>query len=226
MKYTGRIIMTAMTLCGWVALIAYLMSAKMMNPMLAVLTIMMLGVSWRCGKHYDVVKYESEIDPLTLAYNRRSADVIFQRLAGKHRKNGQKTAVFFFDVDRFKEINDTYGHNAGDRVLRLISTVLLNSSGSETALVRWGGDEFLFMVPCSDRRELRSIRSRIMNKLALTAEQGSVPFAVSYGYAVYPEEGTLLSDIVEMADRHMMRIKRSKLRCGSQDTAKMQLSLQ
>ncbi|WP_213469682.1 GGDEF domain-containing protein [Paenibacillus dendritiformis] len=223
MKYTGRIMVTAMTLCGWVVLIAYLMSAKMMNPMLAVLTMLMLGVAWRCGKRYDVVKYESEIDPLTLAYNRRSADVIFQRLAGKHRKNGQKTAVFFFDVDRFKEINDKYGHNAGDRVLRLISTVLLNSCGSETALVRWGGDEFVFLVPCSDRRDLRGIRSRIMSKLALAAQQAAVPFAVSYGYAVYPEEGTLLSDIVEMADRHMMRIKRSKLRCGSQDTAKMQL---
>ncbi|GAC43242.1 GGDEF domain-containing protein [Paenibacillus popilliae] len=89
-----------------------------------------------------------------------------------------------------------------------------------------GGDEFLFMVPCSDQRELRSIRSGTMNKLGLTAEQTSVPFAVSYGCAVYPEEGTLLSDIVEMADRHMMQIKRSKLRCGSQDTAKVQPSLQ
>lgn len=67
---------------------------KMMNPMLAVLTIMMLGVSWRCGKRYDVVKYESEIDPMTLAYNRRSADVIFQRLAGKHRKMDKNRRLF------------------------------------------------------------------------------------------------------------------------------------
>ena len=89
-------------------------------------------------------------DPLTGCRNRRFFDEIIGRELQRHRRYGIPMSMLFVDVDRFKAINDTLGHDAGDRVLREVAAFLLSNIREADYVFRWGGDEFLILLSCGE----------------------------------------------------------------------------
>ena len=94
-------------------------------------------------------------DPLTGCRNRRFFEEIIGRELQRHRRYGIPMSVLFVDVDRFKAVNDTLGHDAGDRVLREVAAFLLSNIREADYVFRWGGDEFLILLSCAEEEARR-----------------------------------------------------------------------
>lgn len=160
----------------------------------------------------------SQSDPLTGLFNRRRFDEELTRQLAYTRRYGSGGALLVLDLDRFKRINDEFGHAAGDEALRAVAEVLRrNLRGSDTigrdgsVAARLGGDEFAVLLPEVDAAAARGVASRIVE--ALTARQlafdgQAVRLAVSVGIALYDENGAPpAEDLLLAADRAMYEAK-------------------
>jgi len=154
---------------------------------------------------------EALTDPLTGAYNRRFLEA---RLADEMRrasKLGYSTSLMFIDLDRFKEVNDTFGHDVGDQLLRHVATLLRSELRSVDVVARFGGDEFVIVLPETDRSGSLRVALRLQEALAQRGlealpEAAAVTFTV--GTATSPEDGVRPSDLLVSADSAMLRGKR------------------
>jgi diguanylate cyclase (GGDEF)-like protein len=117
-------------------------------------------------KELQQVRKESEIDHLTGLLTRRWYDRQSKRFDDNFRRNGVNYAIAFFDIDHFKKVNDTYGHEAGDVVLSTFAKVLLKSTRDTDILGRYGGEEFISLVQFTNIKELYVYMERI--KLIVT----------------------------------------------------------
>jgi len=119
------------------------------------------------------------------------------------------------DLNRFKEINDTYGHAAGDLVLITVSQRLVDTVRASDTVARFGGDEFVVILDSiGDRQELSRIGQMLVDILSqrVTLESGvGVSVGVSIGFALYPEDGHDMEELLEVADQAMYQCKTSGL---------------
>lgn len=147
---------------------------------------------------------ETELDPFTRLYNKRCAESHIRTLLACYP--GQTHALILFDLDQFKRVNDTFGHLAGDRVIRSIADNLQTLFGEDHILGRFGGDEFIVFV--------RTIPNRafLLSKLELLAcsEDNGYQVTKSIGAALYPEHGTTFPELLHKADMALYRSKREK----------------
>jgi diguanylate cyclase (GGDEF)-like protein len=211
MKYTGRIISLLIVAISSLGLILYNhISPIYLDMILAIVSAFYLVFGWWLGKQYDKVKYLSENDLLTESYNRRFVMDIFPKLKRLSDRKAQKIIIFLIDVDDFKSINDQYDHATGDRVLQLISSTLKKVFRDSDYIVRWGGDEFLGIFPCTDVSGMHELQIRLHNELNALSNMVSANVSVSVGYATYPDEGIRLNDLIKIADRKMYSDKRGK----------------
>jgi diguanylate cyclase (GGDEF)-like protein len=169
---------------------------------------------------YEQLSFRAQYDPLTTLLNRAS---LYDRADAQIRNTSAERsamAVLYLDVDDFKEINDRFGHGAGDKVLPNISQRILKSVRQTDFAARIGGDEFVVILPgVSDRREA----SRIAGLLTNAIEQ-PVPFngrelrvGASVGTSIYPDDGAHTDALLKIADEDMYR---EKLRRRSFQTGK------
>ncbi len=113
------------------------------------------------------------------------------------------------DFDRFKTLNDTYGHDAGDRALRLFSNVVRRSLRTDDVVSRYGGEEFVFVFPDKDLQLAREALYRLQQELVVALAGGSVPhFTVSFGVA-HSDEATSLEELCRVADAALFKAKRN-----------------
>jgi diguanylate cyclase (GGDEF)-like protein len=149
-------------------------------------------------------------DPLTGCRNRRFFDEIIGRELQRHRRYGIPMSVLFVDVDRFKAINDTLGHDAGDRVLREVAAFLLSNIREADYVFRWGGDEFLILLSCEEDEAARRGHT-LQNDFARYALAASLPAGVglSIGCAEVPEDAKSVMQVIRMADERMYENKRA-----------------
>ncbi|HEU5316658.1 MAG TPA: GGDEF domain-containing protein, partial [Chloroflexota bacterium] len=163
----------------------------------------------------DKLLAEHSRDPLTGLNNRRALADLYereaqrvQRVARQHGSDGlHPLAVVFCDVNRFKQINDTYGHQVGDEVLRAIADVLTAASRATDLVARYGGDEFVMLLPDAGVHGAELVIHRIRERIA-ERPPGPVPFTVSLGYAIVdPEEPQGLDQLLSRADEAMYRDK-------------------
>jgi diguanylate cyclase (GGDEF)-like protein/PAS domain S-box-containing protein len=136
----------------------------------------------------DAVKVLATVDPLTGAYNRRYGNALLSAECSRHEHGGQSFAVLMLDVDHFKAINDQFGHPAGDEVLcALVRTAQATLCATDT-VVRWGGEEFLLLLPGADIGAALLSAERVRAALAATrvviSGGASIDFTVSIGVAV------------------------------------------
>jgi diguanylate cyclase (GGDEF)-like protein len=172
--------------------------------------IIIVFLSWLLGKQYDKVKFLSEKDVLTKLYNRRFMILNFPNLIAAVDRNQKKLILYFIDVDDFKIINDSMGHELGDQVLQRIANVLMLHSRKGDMVIRWAGDEFLILSPFSDdRNKVMMIRS-IKNELKLSSQDFNIAISVSIGTAEYPNEAQTLDDLIHAADQNMYTLKSRK----------------
>jgi diguanylate cyclase (GGDEF)-like protein len=155
----------------------------------------------------EEVKRLAITDPLTGCHNRRFFDEIERREMQHHRRYGTPLSVVFVDVDRFKQLNDTLGHDAGDAVLRMLGGVLRRQVRESDYVFRWGGDEFLLLLACgiqeatAKARELKAAFARERERQALPRT-----LALSIGVAAV-DSGPTLNDAIREADAAMYRDK-------------------
>jgi len=152
-------------------------------------------------------------DDLTGLPNRRLYEDRLTQSLSQARRNGQRVAFFSIDVDRFKEVNDTLGHVAGDEVLRLLASRFATALRETDTLARTGGDEFGAIVTgVPDRSTAHAIASALHESLALPIVVADRPLnaSVSVGVAIFPDDGTEAATLKMFADREMYREKRAR----------------
>lgn len=150
-------------------------------------------------------------DPLTGLYNRREMSRVLEEELARASRYERSLALLWIDFDHFKFINDHYGHAAGDQVLQSVSQLLLNSIRSVDAIGRFGGEEFLILLPEMDLAEARDTGERLrrlVQESPLPLGDGqTTSLTISIGVAGFPDHGTTAREVCAAADRAMYHAK-------------------
>jgi diguanylate cyclase (GGDEF)-like protein len=152
-------------------------------------------------------------DSVTGLYNRRFLEESLAREVSRARRYGHTLALMMFDVDHFRELNDTLGHSAGDAILKCVGECMLSLSRGEDLVARHGGDEFaLMMVNAS--REIVWQRAELIRQRARSLEIGGNyqqlgPVTLSVGIALFPDHGDGAQAVLKAADEALLRSKQA-----------------
>ncbi|PIC83270.1 GGDEF domain-containing protein [Sporosarcina sp. P1] len=211
MRYRGRVVAVCIVILFNILRYGYyhIYLCYLFEKSFFVLTGIFLLVAWIGGRQYDVAKFYAEKDPLTNAYNRRAIDKVFKKQVSQYKNQRKKIGVILIDLDDFKYINDTFGHQTGDELLRCVAECIMSNSKKEDYVVRWGGDEFVHVI--LDLKEdtlseyVRSLRSKLSD---LDVESVSAVSA-SIGIAVYPDDGETFEVLIQKADTSMYEMKKA-----------------
>ncbi|HKL77471.1 MAG TPA: GGDEF domain-containing protein [Gammaproteobacteria bacterium] len=152
---------------------------------------------------------QATLDPLTGLFNRRAFFTQAQRELARADRNQQALAVLLLDLDRFKRINDRYGHPVGDQALRHLAAILKDETRDEDLLGRYGGEEFLIVAPNAGAEGAHALAERIRNRVAgerADTEEGPLSLTVSAGIALR-DDGEPLEELVARADNALLQAK-------------------
>jgi diguanylate cyclase (GGDEF)-like protein len=150
-----------------------------------------------------VSETEANSDSLTGLLTRRSLQSRIRDL----RESGLSYTVAYADLDHFKQLNDVFGHDAGDRALRTFSQVLRDALRPSDIACRYGGEEFVIVLPACGTNEAVTVLERVRERIALRLESGHLPpFTVSFGVAS-SEQAVDLEGTVALADEALLRAK-------------------
>ena len=160
----------------------------------------------------EALQTQSTKDPLTGLYNRRYLQEALEREIRRAIRAEQGLGILMVDLDHFKRFNDTYGHEAGDAVLREAASFLVRSVRAEDFVCRYGGEEFVVVLPTADLHAAEMRAQRIREKireLAVTHNGHSLGMiTASIGVAALPGHGINGKDLLEVADAALYRAKR------------------
>lgn len=157
--------------------------------------------------------FEAERDTLTQLFNRRAGERRIQEALKRARADSTQCAVMLIDLDRFKPINDTYGHDAGDKVLVAVADRLRHSLRKSDIIIRWGGDEFLILIlEGNDTLAASVVAEKILEGLRQDIDLGAGrrdSIGASIGIALYPDHGQQSQELITHADQAMYQVKQS-----------------
>ncbi len=174
-------------------------------------TFLSVGLDITARKEAEArLTWLADHDALTGLYNRRRLELGLAELIRSAAATCQSGALFFLDLDQFKEINDTSGHQAGDHLLKLIAAELRRMSADEDLVARLGGDEFALVRPCCEEPQALQLAQRINQCLAeigfsISGRQFRV--SASIGVALFPQHGATVDDLLVSADLAMYHAK-------------------
>jgi diguanylate cyclase (GGDEF)-like protein/PAS domain S-box-containing protein len=171
-----------------------------------------IGLSVANIRLRDALRSQSIKDPLTGLYNRRYLEEMLEREIRRAVRSEQSVGVLMLDLDHFKNFNDTYGHDAGDAVLREAGAFLTRSIRAEDTVCRFGGEEFVIVLPTANAESARAraerIRSKIRELTVLYQGQSLGRITVSIGVSELPAHGTSPAELLAAADAALYRAKR------------------
>ena len=161
---------------------------------------------------HDTLKREASHDPLTRLNNRRLFVQRLEQEIARASTSEESFSIVFLDVDELKRINDTYGHLAGDALLREVSNALMDAVRGEDVVARYGGDEFIVLLPATPAPAATSVAQRISEGIArhrfmAGRELLQIP-GVSLGVATFPGDGRTAEELLASADATLYRQKR------------------
>jgi len=150
-------------------------------------------------------------DPLTGTRNRRFFHEIIGRELQRHRRYRTPLSIVFIDIDRFKAINDTLGHETGDNVLREVAAFLLRNIREADYVFRWGGDEFLVLISCNEQEAVRRATD-LQAAFAASPKLADLPpgVALSVGCVEIPMDAEDILPLIQIADERMYDDKNSR----------------
>ena len=162
---------------------------------------------------YEELSRLANTDGLTGLGNHRYVQEALTREMGRAEQNRHSVAVIMMDIDSFKLFNDTHGHAAGDKVLRLVADAIRSLTHKDDVIGRFGGDKFMIIAPRSNRRRGKAIAERIRRRLS---EQGvhmdsgqRLPLRLSMGIAVCPDDSTNKEELLAYVDVSLFESKRA-----------------
>lgn len=182
----------------------YILHDPMASPAVLLAPLIFLLFFFLIRRRLDSVDHRFYSDALTGCYTRNIMALI-QKHALRYR------AVLLFDCNKFKAINDAWGHNAGDSALKIIAQCMLdNVRGERDLVIRTGGDEFVILLTDASKEEARYIAERITLQIVqydFTVEDEQIPLSVSWGMAAEVDD---LDSAIQQADDDMYRMKKSE----------------
>ncbi|HEY3314525.1 MAG TPA: GGDEF domain-containing protein [Bacillota bacterium] len=183
-----------------------------------IVSVCLVGLNqfFRIMNEMDEVRLQAITDRLTHVYNYRYfADWLENRFPALTDK-GEPVTILFVDINDLKAFNDTYGHHAGDLALQTVARVLQGYTRNTDKIVRYGGDEFVVMLPRTDAELAERIAERIRDVVVesrVTVDGAELPVAVSIGMCTYPTDTPAPGDLVRVADQAMYLAKSRGSNC-------------
>jgi len=164
-------------------------------------------------KKKEFYKELSVLDHLTGVYNRRYLDLTLAREMERSKRVSRSFSLLMMDIDNFKEYNDKKGHPAGDALLQKIANLLMESARIMDFVFRYGGDEFLILLPETSKNEAIHLAQRIESLVQEEKFEGletssKKRLAISIGLASFPEDGFSTEALLSLADRMMFKAKK------------------
>ncbi len=151
----------------------------------------------------DVLRERNLVDGLTGLYNRKYLDEFIDKKMPLELAQGTTYAIMFLDIDYFKMINDTYGHDAGDAILQKLSKTMKDAIGEDEFIIRFGGEEFLIIMKNPTEESALDLATKInqdFSKLVFTFNNESFSKTVSIGYAFFPKDTDQIWKCIKFAD--------------------------
>jgi diguanylate cyclase (GGDEF)-like protein len=157
----------------------------------------------------EQIRYQAYHDPLTGLANRRMFNDRLQEAIAEAKQTGDRIALFYLDVDRFKSVNDTLGHSMGDLLLQEIAERLTDCVPDLDSVARLGGDEFTVILPKATEEQIAALANSILKKLSepVMLRGYELFIAPSIGVALYPQDGEDLEVLLKHADTAMYHAK-------------------
>jgi len=158
----------------------------------------------------EALRLEAIRDPLTDLFNRRYMEEALLREARRAHRNHTEIGIIMLDIDHFKILNDTYGHEAGDIVLQHLGALLLKMVRGGDIACRYGGEEFLLILPDFSSSAVEQRAQNLLKQiraLRIPYQGEELTVTVSMGVAIFPEHGTDVQEIVSIADRTLYQAK-------------------
>ncbi len=160
--------------------------------------------------HEEAIRQLAFYDTLTGLPNRRLLYDRFSQARGQAQRNQKGLGLLLLDLDRFKEVNDTFGHPLGDRLLKTIALRLMGLLRGIDTVARLGGDEFLVLVPeLGGPKDAVTVAQKILEafETPFPVEEQRISITVSLGVAIYPQDGEEIDELMKKADTAMYRAK-------------------
>jgi len=171
-----------------------------------------LGTMIRQIKLQSEIRHLAETDALTGLANRRQLFLRGEEEAGRARRYGRDLSVLLCDLDHFKEVNDTYGHSAGDALLREIAAELNANARDSDVVARYGGEEFVLVLVETDRDGASVVARRVLDKIAgrtAVVDGVSIGVTTSIGVATFDGPDDSLGQMLKRADKALYAAKRA-----------------
>lgn len=169
--------------------------------------VVVAGLTRALRRALDQERRLARVDPLTGALNSRSFVELAEREIARARRNGQPLTIAYVDLDGFKSVNDTFGHAAGDDVLKAVSDVLRTGTRPVDVVGRLGGDEFALLFPDTDAVAATNPLNRVRASVRRYAEQAGYAVSASMGAATFTRPPDDVDALLRAADRLMYEAK-------------------
>ncbi len=161
-------------------------------------------------KNEEFMQYLFQHDNLTGVGNRLLLNENLLKISKEYKKSGQQYAVLYIDLDRFKLINDTFGHLIGDEFIKLFSQKIKNELNNKQTLYRISGDEFIIVYEeMENKKEIEKLAAKLINsfKKKTIYKENEIHVGASVGIAIFPEDGKTYEDLIVNADIAVMEAK-------------------
>ena len=158
----------------------------------------------------EELEHMARHDVLTGLPNRRAFQERLDQALSRAQRSGERFALFFIDVDNFKSINDRWGHDGGDALLRIVALRLVATTRKVDAIARMGGDEFVVLLDNpSQREDVANIAEKLLDSVRspILYRGHELQIGFSIGISLYPEDGRTAADLMARADRAMFDAK-------------------
>ncbi|HEX8464830.1 MAG TPA: diguanylate cyclase [Abditibacterium sp.] len=174
-----------------------------------------VGTAYENARLYGAALEAADRDPVTGLFNHRATHQRLDAAFGIARQEGHNLSIIMMDLNNFKLFNDTYGHPVGDQVLKGVAVALRNECRSNDIIGRYGGDEFIVVLPDADGEIALQVAQRLRERMSREGfrraeEQRTIPVTLSFGIAVYPTDADDRYELLTLADANLYNAKLSK----------------
>jgi diguanylate cyclase (GGDEF)-like protein len=187
-------------------------SFDVISPVVTSTLVGHIQTSLAAAQKYDRIRREVVTDPLTNLYNRRFFERRAEEEVARSLRHQLPLSLLMVDVDHFKDVNDTYGHQTGDKVLQAVAKYLSDSVRKTDICGRYGGEEFVLLLPNTPGRAATFLANRLRGGLSQIIYTGlGIPsdttITVSGGVATCPRDATTLETLIASADEALYAAK-------------------
>lgn len=157
-----------------------------------------------------ILKIISSIDKMTGVYTRKYFDSIFKDFILLSRKSNTEFTIIMLDIDKFKNVNDTFGHRTGDEILGKLGNIILKHIRKTDMAGRYGGEEFIIVLPNTNIEQGKIVAEKIRKAVEETIMVSQdYPITISLGLSSFPEHGQTADELIEKADQALYKAKES-----------------